>query len=76
MQSFYPSPKSKLACIILCCLGFVGAGGIHRLYAGKIWTGLLWLFTGGLFYIGTIVDLVNICEGKFQDSSGLYITQN
>ena len=31
---------------------FLGVLGIHRLYLGKIFTGLLWLFTGGLCGIG------------------------
>ncbi len=35
-----------------------GVGGIHRLYNGKIFTGLLWLFTYGLFGIGQLIDLV------------------
>lgn len=34
--------------------GFMGA---HRFYYGKPGTGLLWMFTGGLFLIGWIVDL-------------------
>ncbi len=36
---------------------FFGLGGLHRLYNGKIATGLLWLFTWGLFGIGQFVDL-------------------
>ncbi|WP_146395022.1 TM2 domain-containing protein [Planctomycetes bacterium CA13] len=34
-------------------LGFAGA---HRFYYGKPLTGILWLFTGGLFLVGWIVD--------------------
>ncbi|CBN58903.1 conserved hypothetical protein [Kamptonema sp. PCC 6506] len=34
--------------------------GLHRLYNGKIGTGLLWLFTGGLLGIGQILDLLLI----------------
>ncbi|NDJ21089.1 NINE protein [Nostoc sp. B(2019)] len=45
---------------ILCAVGFFGLGGLHRLYNGKIGTGLLWLCTGGLLYIGQIVDLLFI----------------
>ncbi len=49
--------KSTLTAYLLWCLIFVGVGGIHRIYAGKVWTGLLWLFTGGLLLIGQIIDL-------------------
>ena len=36
---------------------FFGLGGLHRLYNGKILSGLLWLFTGGLFFVGQFIDL-------------------
>jgi TM2 domain-containing membrane protein YozV len=49
-----------LVSYILCAVGFFGLGGLHRLYNGKIGTGLLWLCTGGLLYIGQIVDLLLI----------------
>ena len=49
-----------LVSYLLCGAGFFGIGGLHRLYNGKIGTGLLWLCTGGLFYIGQLVDLVII----------------
>nr|MCM0592977.1 TM2 domain-containing protein [Gloeotrichia echinulata DEX184] len=42
---------------ILCAAGFFGVGGLHRLYNGKIGTGLLWLLTCGIFYIGQFVDV-------------------
>ncbi|MGF1498062.1 MAG: TM2 domain-containing protein [Elainellaceae cyanobacterium] len=41
-----------------CCL--FGFAGLHRLYNGKIFTGLLWFCTWGLFGIGQLVDLLLI----------------
>ena len=45
-----PGMKERVARLIalLLCI-FVGGAGIHRFYAGKIGTGVLYLFTGGLF---------------------------
>lgn len=39
---------------------FIGFGGLHRLYNGKIASGLLWFLTGGLFGVGQVVDLLLI----------------
>lgn len=36
---------------------FLGFFGAHRFYLRQTGTGLLWLFTGGLFLVGWIVDL-------------------
>jgi len=38
-------------------LSFLGLSGLHRLYMGRWVSGVLWLLTGGLFFVGTIVDL-------------------
>lgn len=35
---------------------FVGIFGAHRFYCGRVFSGLLWLFTGGLAGIGWLVD--------------------
>lgn len=51
-------PRNKWVSFFLCI--FLGYLGIHRFYEGKFGTGLLWLFTGGLFSIGWIVDAVLI----------------
>jgi len=49
-----------LVSYLLCGAGFFGVAGLHRLYNGKTATGLLWLFTCGLFYMGQIYDLLII----------------
>jgi len=49
-----------LVSYILCAAWFFGFGGIHRLYNGKITTGVLWLCTFGLFGIGQFIDLLLI----------------
>lgn len=62
------SDKSRLIALLLCI--FVGGIGIHRFYVGKIGTGILWLFTGGCFGIGCLVDLIMIICGSFKDNMG------
>lgn len=62
------STRSKWVAFILCFL--FGVLGVHRFYAGKIGTGLLWLFTGGLFGLGWIVDMIMILTGTFNDNHG------
>lgn len=49
--------KSTGVAYLLCILGFFGCAGFHRFYAGKWKTGLLWFFTLGFLWIGTIIDL-------------------
>lgn len=39
---------------------FFGILGFHRFYLRKPLTGLLWMFTGGLFGFGALYDLVTL----------------
>ncbi|MDB6077417.1 MAG: hypothetical protein JWO82_1164 [Akkermansiaceae bacterium] len=41
---------------------FLGIFGIHRFYMGKIWTGLIWLVTLGVFGIGHVYDFLTLNE--------------
>lgn len=45
---------------ILWLISGCGAAGLHRFYLGKIGTGFLWLFTGGLGMFGSIYDAVTL----------------
>lgn len=50
----YTDTHSKAVGYLLWIFGFMGA---HRFYYGKPWTGTLYFFTLGLFFIGWIIDL-------------------
>jgi|TARA_Y100001968_G_scaffold136333_1_gene124378 TM2 domain-containing membrane protein YozV len=50
----YSDSHSKAIGYLLWIFGFMGA---HRFYYGRPWTGTLWFFTLGLFFIGWIIDL-------------------
>ena len=49
--------KNKWIALALCIfLGYVGA---HKFYEGKIGSGILYLFTFGIFGIGWLIDIFN-----------------
>lgn len=59
---------SKVAAILITF--FLGGLGVHRFMAGKIGTGIIWLFTFGVFGIGYLVDLIKVCTGSFTKADG------
>ena len=50
------SPENML---LFAAIGLVGIAGIHRFLINQVGMGILYLLTGGLCLIGTIVDMVN-----------------
>lgn len=58
--------KDPQIILITCLVGFISIAGIHRFMLNQIGMGLLYLFTGGLCLIGTIVDLVNYKDLAFR----------
>ena len=60
--------KSKLVTFILSW--FLGYFGIHRFYTGKVWTGILYLLTGGLWGVGVFFDNLFILMNCYKDKEG------
>lgn len=55
-----------IAWILLTFLGFFG---IHRMYMGKWFTGILYLLTGGLFLVGYLYDFCTL-NGQISEING------
>jgi TM2 domain-containing membrane protein YozV len=51
--------KEPQMILLLALVGFVAVAGVHRFVIDEIGMGLLYLFTAGLCFIGTIVDVIN-----------------
>jgi len=51
--------KDPQLILLTTLLGFIWIAGVQRFILGQVGMGLLYFFTGGLCWIGTIIDLVN-----------------
>jgi TM2 domain-containing membrane protein YozV len=61
--------RDPMLLLVLTLVGFVGFAGIHRLLTDQIGMGILYFFTLGLCWIGTIIDLVNYQKLAFDYNS-------
>jgi len=52
--------------MIFSIVGLVAIPGLQRFYLGQIGMGILYLFTAGLCFIGSIMDLVNYKAKAFE----------
>lgn len=56
----YQGRRKDAQTIMICTIiGLLGIAGIQRFMVGQMGMGILYLFTGGLCLIGSIVDLIN-----------------
>lgn len=65
-QAYRTQRKSKSDVMIFCIIGLVLVPGLQRFLLGQIGMGFLYLFTGGLCFIGSILDIVNHKELTFE----------
>ncbi len=66
-NAVYSDKNRTTALVLALLLGIVGG---HRFYVGKTGMGILYIFTGGLFGIGVLVDVIKIITGDSRDSNG------
>lgn len=52
--------KSKGTAYLLWFIGLFGCLGLHHFYLGKVGKGIIWLITGGIFGLGSLIDLFTL----------------
>lgn len=52
--------------LLVTIVGFLGFAGIQRFMTDQIGMGILYFFTAGLCFIGTIIDLINYKKIAFE----------
>lgn len=72
---FRVSERSRMVTFLLSLLLCLGICGVHRIYAGKVMTGIIQFLTAGLFGIWQVIDIILILLGKFRDKEGNVITR-
>ena len=65
--------KKSLIAYLLWLVGGFGVLGLHRFYLGRWITGLIWLFTGGLFLFGAVIDLFLIPSMVQVENLSMYL---
>jgi len=58
--------KNPSDMLLFCVIGLFLVPGLQRFIVGQIGMGILYLFTAGLCFIGSIIDLINHKELAFE----------
>jgi TM2 domain-containing membrane protein YozV len=72
VQAQIVAVKSTVVTYLLWILGGFGVLGLHRFYLGRWVSGLIWLFTCGLFLFGLLSDLWTLNEQIDDVNSGRF----
>ena len=64
------SPLSRTTALLLSFLCIFGFCGVHRIYAGRVISGILQFVTLGFFGIWQVIDILRLIFGSFEDSKG------
>ena len=65
-EEYRKKRRSPNTIFLLILLGFIGIAGMHRFRLGKSVTGLLFLFTLGFVFVGTLFDLLTYEKAVFE----------
>jgi len=58
--------KNPQEILLFTLIGFLGIAGIQRIVLNQVGMGVLYFFTVGLCYIGTIIDIINYQKLTFE----------
>jgi len=65
--------SSKRYSTTLVLAALFGWAGIHRFYVGKVFTGLIWLLSFGIFGLGWALDVLLILTRSFTDRGRFFV---
>lgn len=58
--------RDPMTVLLLTLVVFAGVGGVNRFYLDQIGMGILFILTGGLCLVGSIIDAVNYRSLAFE----------
>lgn len=68
--AYQSAPKPADSTLTLLMAIFFGPLGVHRFMTGYVGLGILYIFTGGLFGVGWLVDIIQLAANTYTDKYG------